>query len=169
MAANLMHTRSLFFSFIFLISYLNAQHSSKDSSPIKKYQMSSEQYISGPDGKVYMNVNFWGVGGNSGIIKVQEGIDFASLMSIAGGLNQFANLKKIRLYREKPDENSQMVYFVDLSSFLKSGDRSNFPQIKPNDTIVIKKNLLGILIEDVNTIQTLLAFITLFFQVNSLL
>ena len=26
----------------------------------KDYQLSSEKYISGPDGKVYMKVNFWG-------------------------------------------------------------------------------------------------------------
>ena len=31
-----------------------------------------------------------------------------------------------------------MVYFVDLTSFLNNGDRSNFPKIKPNDTIVVK-------------------------------
>ena len=57
-----------------------------------------------------------------------------------------------------------MVYFVDLTSFLKNGDRSNFPRIKPNDTIVIKKTLTGILLEDLNTLQTFFAAITLFFQ-----
>ena len=85
---------------------------------------------------------------------MQEGIDFASLMSIIGGPAQFSNLKKIRLYRETPDENGQMVYIIDLTSFLKNGDRSNFPKIKPNDTIVIKKTLTGVLIEDLNTFQT---------------
>ena len=169
MIYNILHKRTLAFSFIFLICYLNAQSSNQDSFLIKDYQMSSEKYISGPDGKVYMNVNFWGIGGNSGTIKVQEGIDFASLMSVVGGPSQFANLKKIRLYREKPDENGQMVYFVDLSSFLKSGDRSNFPKIKPNDTIVIKKTWTGVLIEDINTFQTFIAAITLFFQLNTLL
>ena len=86
--------------------------------------------------------------GNAGTVQVQEGIDFASLMSAVGGPSQFANLKKIRLIREIPDKNGQMVYFVDLTSFLKNGDRSNFPKIKPNDTIVVKKTLTGILIED---------------------
>ena len=44
-----------------------------------------------------MNINFWGTGGNSGIVQVQEGIDFASLMSAIGGPAKFSNLKKIRL------------------------------------------------------------------------
>ena len=101
-------------------------------------------------------------GGNSGIVRVQEGIDFASLMSLVGGPAQFSNLKKIRLYRETPDENGQMVYIIDLTSFLKTGDRSNFPKIKPNDTIVIKKTLTGVLIEDLYTFQTFLSLLHFF-------
>ena len=159
-----MQTKPKFFFVFFFIFVLNEQSFAENSPPIKEYQISSEKYISGTDGKVYMNVNFWGIGGNSGIVQVQEGIDFASLMSSIGGPAQFSNLKKIRLYRETPDENGQMVYIIDLTSFLKSGDRSNFPKIKPNDTIVIKKTLTGILLEDLNTLQTFFAAITLFFQ-----
>ena len=109
-----------------------------------------------------------GTGGNSGIVQVQEGIDFASLMSSIGGPTQFSNLKKIRLYRETPDENGQMVYIIDLTSFLNNGDRSNFPKIKPNDTIVIKKTLTGVLLEDLSTFQTFIAAITLFFQLYTI-
>ena len=153
---------------IFVVFPLNAQTSSVKQS-IKDYQLSSEQYISGNDGKVYMNVSFWGAGGKSGTIQVYEGIDFASLMSAVGGPTEYANLKKIRLYREKPDENGQLVYFIDLTKFLNSGDRSNFPKIKPNDTIVIKKTLTGILVEDISTIQTLIAALTLFITLGNTL
>ena len=111
-----------------------------------------------------MNINFWGTGGNSGIVQVQEGIDFASLMSSIGGPAQFSNLKKIRLYRETPDENGQMVYIIDLTSFLRNGDRSNFPKIKPNDTIVIKKTLTGVLLEDISTFQAIISATTFIFQ-----
>ena len=168
MSFNIMRTKPKYFSFFFFICVLNAQSFSENSSVIKEYQMSREKYISGSDGKVYMNVNFWGTGGNSGIVQVQEGIDFASLMSSIGGPAQFSNLKKIRLYRETPDENGQMVYIIDLTSFLKSGDRSNFPKIKPNDTIVIKKTLTGVLIEDISTFQTFIASITFFFQLYTI-
>lgn len=149
---------------IFTFYSLNAQISSA-SQNIKDYQLSSEQYISGSDGKVYMNVSFWGAAGNSGTIKVYEGIDFASLMSAVGGPSQYANLRKIRLYREKPDPNGQLIYFIDLTQFLDTGDRSNFPKIKPNDTIIIKKTIAGILVEDISTIQTLLAALTFFITI----
>ena len=155
----------IIYYFILIVLSLNAQTSLNPT--IKDYQLSSEQYISGSDGKVYMNVSFWGAGGNSGTIQVQEGIDFASLMSAVGGPSQYANLKKIRLYREKPDQNGQLIYYIDLTEFLDTGDRSNFPKIKPNDTIVIKKTLAGILIEDISTIQTLLTSLTLFITLGN--
>ena len=42
-------------------------------------------------------------------------------------------------------------------------------RVVDGDTIVIKKTWKGILIEDINTIQTFIAAITLFFQFNTLL
>ena len=168
MSSNIMRTKPNIFSFFFFICILNPKLFAENFPTIKEYQMSSEKYISGSDGKVYMKVNFWVTGGSSGIVQVQEGIDFASLISSIGGPAQFSNLKKIRLYRETPDENGQMVYIIDLTSFLKSGDRSNFPKIKPNDTIVIKKTLTGVLLEDLSTIQTFIAAITLFFQLYTI-
>ena len=169
MPSNIMRSKPNFFFFFFFICILDAQLFAENSLPIKEYQMSSEKYISGPDGKVYMNINFWSTGENSGTVQVQEGIDFASLMSSIGGPAQFSNLKKIRLYRETPDENGQMVHIIDLTVFLKSGDRSNFPKIKPNDTIVIKKTLIGVIIEDIYTFQTFIASITFFLQLYNIL
>ena len=60
MVTNIMFIKFSIFSFIFFICFLKAQSLLRNSSSIKEYQMSSEKYISGPDGKVYMNVNFWG-------------------------------------------------------------------------------------------------------------
>ena len=168
MSSNIMRTKPKFSSIFFFICVLSAQSFTDNSPLIKEYQISSEKYISGTDGKVYMNINFWGTGGNSGIVQVQEGIDFASLMSSIGGPAQFSNLKKIRLYRETPDEDGQMVYIIDLTSFLKNGDRSNFPKIKPNDTIVIKKTLTGVFLEDLSTFQAIISATTLIFQLYTI-
>ena len=164
MVTNIMRTRPLLlFSLIFLICFLKAQSFDKTDTAIKEYQMSSEKYISGDDGKVYMKVNFWGIG-NSGTIQVQEGIDFASLMSAVLGSIQFANLKKIRLYRETPDDNGQLVYVINFENFLKTGDRSNFIRIKPNDTIIVPTKISMLFIEQIGTINTLLSLITIYLQ-----
>ena len=163
-----MYNRSLVFYFIFSSFFLEAQSSSEKSLVIKDYQLPSEQYISSIDGKVYMSVNVWGAGGSAGNIRVYEGIDFASLMSAVGGAGEYANLKKIRLIREKPDEDGQMIHFIDLTPFLKHGDRSNFPKIKPNDTIVFKKTFSGVLIQDLGTLQIFLSAFTFIIQVFTL-
>ena len=169
MVTNLMCKRSLVFYFSFSIFFLEAQSFSEESPLIKDYQLPSEQYISSIDGKVYMSVNVWGAGGSVGGIRVYEGIDFASLMSLVGGPSQSANLKKVRLIRQKPDENGKMVYIIDLTPFLKYGDRSNFPKIKPNDTIVFTKTWSGFLIEDIQTMQTLLTALTFIIQLGTII
>ena len=169
MVTNLMYKRSLVFYFIFSSFFLEAQSISEQSPLIKDYQMPSEQYISSIDGKVYMSVNVWGAGGSAGNIRVYEGIDFASLMSLVGGPSNSANKKKVRLIRQKPDKNGKMVYLIDLTPFLKYGDRSNFPKIKPNDTIVFTKTWSGFLIEDLQTMQTLLTALTFIIQLFTIL
>ena len=149
--------------------FLHSQDSGNKGPYIKDYQLSSEQYITNDDGKVYMKINFWGASGESGILQVEEGIDFASLISMVGLKNEFVNLKKIRLYRETPDDNGQLVYLINLNPFLKTGDRSNFPQIKPNDTIVVRKKITGILLDEISSFQAILTALTFFIQFYTLI
>ena len=101
------------------------------------FQLSSERFISGKDGNIMMKVNIWGHVGNPGSHIVYDGIDFASLLSLVGGPNDGANLKKVKVFRELPDGNDRISYTVDIDQFIKTGDRSNFIKIKPNDTIII--------------------------------
>ena len=61
----------ILWSIVFIFS-LDAQSLDKKTL-IKDYQLSSEQYISGDDGKVYMNVNFWGTAGNAGTFRFMKG------------------------------------------------------------------------------------------------
>ena len=64
-----MRTRPLLFSIIFFICFSKAQSFDDNSSLIKEYQISSEKHISGPDGIVFMKVNFWGAGGSAGTVQ----------------------------------------------------------------------------------------------------
>ena len=90
-----MFFRYILFFIIFYNCFANAQSKNNELVEFKDYQLSSEKYISGEGGKLYMKVNFWGASNNVGIYRVHEGIDFASLISVVGGPSQFANLKKI--------------------------------------------------------------------------
>ena len=104
------------------------------------------RYVSGDDGVIRMYVNIWGHVGNPGRILVDEGIDMATLLSLTGGPNKGANMKNVRIYHEYPDKNGNIVHILDLTEFLKTGDRSNFISIQPNDTFIFRQTTFSYLL-----------------------
>ncbi|MBT6797446.1 MAG: hypothetical protein HOA96_06800 [Candidatus Marinimicrobia bacterium] len=149
---------------LFVTSFLFAQNNVKEEVSFSDYQISSERYLTDEKGNIMMNVNVWGHVGNSGHHLVYEGIDLATLISLVGGPQQGANLKKTRIYREIPDENGQLVYYVNLEDFFKNGDRKNFIKIKPNDTIIIPQSPMSYFLTQVGTFNTVLSLLNLYFQ-----
>ena len=132
------------------------------------FQLSSERFISGKDGNIMMKVNIWGHVGNPGSHIVYDGIDFASLLSLVGGPNDGANLKKVKVFRELPDGNDRLSYIIDIDQFIKTGDRSNFIKIKPNDTIIIPQKFGDLLIRQIGTVNTIFSLITIYLQISFL-
>lgn len=114
-----------------------------------------------------MNVNIWGKVVSPGRQLVYDGIDMATLLSIVGGPGSGANMKKVRLYRELPDDNGQSVYEINLENFINNGDRSDFIKIKPNDTILIPETITSLLLNQVGTLNTLLSFVNFYLIVNA--
>ena len=124
------------------------------------------RYVSGDDGIIRMYVNIWGHVGDPGRILVDEGIDIATLFSLTGGPQKGANLKKIRVYHEYPDKNGNIVHILDLTDFLKTGDRSNFISIQPNDTFIIKQTAWSYMIEEINTVNTLMNLFNIYLNLT---
>ena len=126
------------------------------------YQISSEKYLTGPKGNIQMYVNVWGAVGSPGRILVYDGIDMATLLSLVGGPVSGANLKKVRLYREVPDDYSKLSYNIDFNDFIKTGNRLKFIAIKPNDTIIIPETTTSKLLSQIGTVNTFFSVITLY-------
>ena len=157
-------------SIILIISsfiFIHAQSKIQPSGEYDAYQLSSERYFSNSDGQIMMKVNVWGHVKFPGGHLVYDGIDLASLVSIVGGPKTGANLKKIRLYREVPDQSGEIVYEIDFNEFIKSGNRANFIKINPNDTIIIPQKLSNILISQIGTVNTLFSLIMIILQIQS--
>ena len=157
-------------SIILIISsfiFIHAQSKIQPSGEYDAYQLSSERYFSNSDGQIMMKVNVWGHVKIPGGHLVYDGIDLASLVSIVGGPETGANLKKIRLYREVPDQSGEIVYEIDFNEFIKSGNRGNFIKINPNDTIIIPQKLSSILISQIGTVNTLFSLIMIILQIQS--
>ena len=134
-----------------------------------EYQISSEKYITDSNGNIKMNVNVWGHVGQPGNHLVFEGIDIVTLLSIVGGPVGGARLDRIKLIREVPEENGKLVFTLNFNEFIKSGDRSNFIKIKPNDTVIIPQKLSSFLMSTASGINTSLSLITIYIQIASVL
>ena len=134
-----------------------------------EYQISSEKYITDSNGNIKMNVNVWGHVGQPGNHLVFEGIDIVTLLSIVGGPVGGARLDRIKLIREVPEENGKLVFTLNFNEFIKSGDRSNFIKIKPNDTVIIPQKFSSFLMSTASGINTILSLITIYIQITSIL
>ena len=150
-----------------LIAIMFGQNNLYEISTFSNYQISSEKYKTDEKGNVEMYVNIWGKVKNPGRMLVYDGIDFATLISIVGGPAQGANMRKVKLYREVPDFDGTLTYDIDLENFIRTGDRTNFLKIKPNDTILIPQKPLSLILQQVGTINTLLGFLNLYFVIES--
>ena len=115
-----------------------------------------------------MNVNIWGHVNAPGSHLVYDGIDFATLLSVVGGPVDGANLKNVRIYREIPDADGTLVYHIDLSEFINTGNRFKIIQIKPNDTIIVPQKFSSYILQQVGTINTIFSIVTIYLQLESL-
>jgi len=150
--------------FIFGVGFSQAESKQADF-PLN----TGARYVSGQDGVIRMYVNVWGHVGTPGRILVDEGIDLATLLSLSGGPNKGANMKNVRIYHEYPDKNGNIVHILDLTEFLKTGDRSNFISIQPNDTFIFRQTTFSYLLQEIGTINTLMSLINIYLNLNNLL
>ncbi len=154
-----------FTTFLIILNFIFAQNK---NTAFEDYQTSSKRYIPNSDGIIMMKVNIWGNVNNPGSHLVYDGIDLASLLSSVGGPIEGANLKKLRLYREIPDDNKKVIYEIDFDKFIRTGDRTSFIKIKPNDTIIVPQKISSLLIRQIGTINTIFSLVTIFLQITIL-
>jgi len=149
-------------SFGILLSNENVENSNASFN-------TGDRYLSGSDGVIRMYVNIWGHVSSPGRILVNEGIDLATLLSLSGGPNKGANLKKVRVYHEYPNSDGNILDIIDLTEFIKTGNRSNFIDIQPNDTFIIKQTAWSYIIQEIATINTLMGVINLYLNLTNII
>jgi len=152
---------------LLMFGLLFAQNNIAEELTFSDFQISSERYLTDAKGNIMMYVNIWGHVGNPGHHLVYEGIDLATLMSVVGGPKSGANMKKIRVYREIPEEDGTLVYDLNFEKFISSGDRSEFIRIKPNDTIIIQEKMSNYILTQAGTVSTFLSLFNLYFQLTN--
>jgi len=107
---------------------------------IPVYGASRDTYFTDKSGNILMYVNVWGSVKRSGQLIAPEGSDIATVIALAGGPNEKANLFKVQLNRFKPERDGSESYVIDLHQYVNNGDRSVLMEIKPNDTIIVPES-----------------------------
>ena len=156
--------------FIILImsTQLTAQHQSEEEIVYQpKYNVSSERFFTDQSGTILMNINVWGHVNRPGRHIVFDGIDIATLMSVVGGPKSGAKLKKVKIFREIPDENGKLAFTINIENFIQTGDRSEFIKIMPNDTFIIPQQTSSYVLGQVGTLNTLLSFLNIYLQIDN--
>ena len=85
-----------------------------------------------------------------------------------GGPLEFNNYKKITIIREYQNEQNVKKINVDLTHFLKTGDRDYLAKILPNDTIIIKKKRIYHFLDRMSEVTTLFTIISLFISLSNI-
>ena len=153
---------------LFFINIIFAQfQNGKNVSNNPKYNVSSERYFTDNSGTILMNVNIWGHVNQPGRHMVFDGIDLATLLSVVGGPKSGANLKNVRLFRETPDQSGEHIYTINLDNFLKTGDRSEFVKIMPNDTFIIPQTTTSYIMAQIGTLNTVLSILNIYLQIEN--
>jgi len=153
--------------FTILLSGLFAQtQPTPNYNGMAQHQVSSKRYFTDEFGNILMNVNVWGHVNQPGRHVVYDGIDLATLLSMVGGPQTGANLKKIRLFRELEDENGKLVYEINLEKFLKTGNREDFVKVMPNDTFVVPQTFSSMVFAEMKTFNTFMQILNFYYMIQ---
>jgi hypothetical protein len=127
---------------------------------------SNQRYVTDEKGNILMYVNVWGHVKRPGNILVYDGIDLASVLSMVGGPNRGAKYESLLLIRDIPDDAGQTKYVIDLEKFIKEGDKGNFVEIMPNDTIIVSQTKASYILSNVGFINTILQMMNLYINIT---
>ena len=120
----------------------------------------NHNYTTDDDGLIRLNVNILGHVAVPGAYMAYDGIDFLSVISMAGGYLSGANLKKISVYHADGS-----LTIINLEKELKTNNLSNF-KIKPFDTIIIDQLILSKIFTASNLPSIILSFLNIVLTID---
>ena len=90
----------------------------------------------GEGGELQIKVSIWGEVKLPGLYSIPDGTDLATLLSLAGGPSEGANLSCVKVIRSFPTPSATVV---DMGDFFNTGNRDKLPIMKPGDMVRINK------------------------------
>ena len=102
------------------------------------------RYLIGQEEQMLLPVNILGLVAKPGQYMVPFRTDLVSLIAFAGGFRENAKITEVKIIRnainKKNLKNSGRaeVFTVNIKKYFENGDIAQIPQLKPDDTILIK-------------------------------
>lgn len=157
------------YNFIIFLIFFNLLYSNQQKNrnlTSEGYGFTSPKYSTNLDGDIMIYVNVMGQVNSPGRHLVSEGIDFATLLSQIGGPKIGVNMSKVKVLRKSSEKTSE-IFIINLKKFFKSGDRSDFMTIKPNDTIIFPESIPSFVFSRINNFNTILSLLSIYLTISS--
>jgi polysaccharide biosynthesis/export protein len=111
------------------------------------------EYFLGDENGIYITVNVWGKVRKPGQYNIPSGTDLLTLISAAGGPTERSRLDNVRIVRLV--NQREEILEIDVRRYLKTGDRSLIPEIRPGDTILVSGSAYNVLANVVDLVAKL--------------
>ncbi len=98
------------------------------------------RYVVGTEEQMLLPVNVLGLVRKPGQYLVPFRTDLISVIAYAGGFRENAKISEIKIVRSavvKGNSGIARVIKVDLKRYFEQGDKTQIPQIMPDDTIIV--------------------------------
>ncbi|MCF7918928.1 MAG: SLBB domain-containing protein [Candidatus Cloacimonetes bacterium] len=121
------------------------------------------QYPGAGNEQFMINTYIWGQVRNPGLYKIPDNTDLLTLLSSAGGPTENAKLSKVKIIR--PVAGGERIIYVDLKEYMRTGDMSLIPIMKPGDTVFVA----GTAFYAIERVSSFLGSVVIFFSVYTMI
>ena len=95
------------------------------------------RYFLGNEDEILMQINVWGFVRQPGQYMVPYDTDLVALLSYAGGPQEQAKVKNIKIIRKNAEDEKKRVITINVKQFMETGDPELVPVLKPGDTVIV--------------------------------
>jgi protein involved in polysaccharide export with SLBB domain len=90
-------------------------------------------------------VTVTGAVGRPGVLQIPPNVALTVSRAIlsSGGFAQFANRKRVRVYRKAPEGGEAILFTIDVSEILDKGRTERDIELQPDDMVVVSERLLN--------------------------
>jgi len=131
-----MRTQAIILLGLLIATPIRAQD---ERTPGARQPDSRPSYFVGKEDRLEISVNVWGEVTRPGIYRVPDDTDLVSLISVAGGPTEYANLRSVKVTRMEGRGAERLVH-LDLAQYLETNERSVLPPLRPGDTVRVTRN-----------------------------